>query len=163
MTSKEKKILLAGLGVSAFLLMAARSRGSYRSTFYDLLNRWEGFRSSPYWDVNRYSWGFGTRAPGSTGTITREQALADAFQYAENDRIQLEAKIKTVLSPHQWAALLSFSYNTGIGNAVKLLTNINSENYSALRNQWLSYYYADGVPNSTLKARRQAEWNLFMD
>ena len=37
----------------------------------------EGFRSTPYWDVKRYSWGYGTAAPGPTGTITREKAFAE--------------------------------------------------------------------------------------
>lgn len=70
--------------------------------------------------------------------------------------------IKAPLNSSQWAALLSFSYNLGPGNADNLVDNINNHNLTALKNQWESYINADGVPNSNLIQRRAAEWKMFV-
>lgn len=139
------------------------------STFRDqLLNKLasfipsvEGFRPNPYWDVSRYSWGYGTAAPGSTGTITREQAFKDMVTYLLNDYATLSGRVTRKLTVAQWAALLSFSYNEGIGRAYNLLSNINSGNDTALATQWRKYIYADGVINDNLVERREKELNLW--
>lgn len=139
------------------------------STFRDqLLNKLasfipsvEGFRPNPYWDVSRYSWGYGTAAPGSTGTITREQAFQDMVTYLLNDYATLSGRVTRKLTVAQWAALLSFSYNEGIGRAYNLLSNINSGNDTALATQWRKYIYADGVINDNLVERREKELNLW--
>lgn len=122
----------------------------------------EGFRSTPYWDVKRYSWGYGTAAPGPSGTITREQAFADMISHLLNDYQILSNKITRDLTVKQWAALLSFSYNLGIGNALQLVPVINSGSDSQLADKWNRYIYADGVINQDLVERRQKElilWN----
>lgn len=121
----------------------------------------EGFRSTPYWDAKRYSWGYGTAAPGSTGTITREQAFTDMVSYLLNDYATLSNKITRPLRVSQWAALLSFSYNEGIGGAYNLLPNINSGDDTALASQWRRYIYANGVVNNDLVERREKELNLW--
>lgn len=121
----------------------------------------EGFRSTPYWDVVRYSWGYGTAAPGATGTITREQAFQDMTTYLLNDYAALSSRVTRSLTVPQWAALLSFSYNEGIGNAYNLLANINSGNDAALAAQMRKYVYAGGVINDDLVDRREKEINLW--
>jgi GH24 family phage-related lysozyme (muramidase) len=121
----------------------------------------EGFRSTPYWDVSRYSWGYGTAAPGSTGTITRDQAFKDMTSYLLNDYMTLSGRVTRSLSVSQWAALLSFSYNEGIGDAYNLLPNINSGNDTALATQMRKYIYADGAINDNLIDRREKEINLW--
>lgn len=122
----------------------------------------EGFRSTPYWDVSRYSWGYGTAAPGATGTITREQAFADMLSYLLADYATLSNKITRTLTVNQWAALLSFSYNLGIGDALKLVPVINSGDDKALGDKWSKYVYAGGSINQDLVNRRNKElilWN----
>lgn len=122
----------------------------------------EGFQPHPYWDVSRYSWGYGTKAPGSTGTISREQAFADMLSYLLSDYNLLKGKITRVLNPNQWAALLSFSYNLGNDDAVDMVPYINAGNDAALSNQWMKYVHAGGVVNQNLVERRQKElvlWN----
>jgi lysozyme len=122
----------------------------------------EGFRSTPYWDVNRYSWGYGTAAPGATGTITREQAFADMLSHLLTDYSTLSNKITRTLTINQWAALLSFSYNLGIGNALQLVPVINANDDQALETKWIKYVYAGGSINQDLVTRRQKEillWN----
>jgi lysozyme len=121
----------------------------------------EGFRSSPYWDVTRYSWGYGTAAPGSTGTITREQAFADMLTYLLADYVKLSGRISRILTISQWVALLSFSYNLGVGNAYNLVPLINSGDDNALGVKWMNYVYAGGVVNADLVERRKKEINLW--
>jgi lysozyme len=121
----------------------------------------EGFRSTPYWDVTRYSWGYGTIAPGSTGTITREQAFADMLTHLLADYAKLSGRISRILTVSQWVALLSFSYNVGIGNAYNLVPLINSGDDTALAAKWAKYIYAGGVVNNDLVERRQKEINLW--
>lgn len=126
-----------------------------------LIPEFESFSAHPYWDVSRYSWGYGTAAPGPTGTITREQALADLRKHVEADLLYLTPMITRPLKPNQWAALLDFSYNLGPGNADNLVQNINSGDDIALGIQWNKYIYADGVVNSNLVARRAREWQFW--
>jgi len=124
----------------------------------------EGFSAVPYWDVNRWSWGYGTQAPGGPGTatITRDQAMQDMLVYAMRDYTQLMGVITRSLTANQWAALLSFSYNLGIGNALKLVPLINSNNDAALQVKWNQYVYADHVVNEDLVDRRAKEWQLWI-
>jgi GH24 family phage-related lysozyme (muramidase) len=121
----------------------------------------EGFRSHPYWDVSRYSWGYGTKAPGATGTITRDQAFADMVSYLLSDYDLLKPKIHRQLSVAQWAALLSFSYNLGNDDALKLVPYINAGDDAALYNEWMKYVHAGGVVNSELVERRKKELVLW--
>lgn len=133
----------------------------YLSILKKFLEKWEGFSPSPYWDTNRWSWGYGTQAPGATGTITRDEAFTELKDHAASDKQYLQSIISRNLTPNQWAALLSFSYNTGQGNADNLADNINSGNDAALATQWSKYIYAGGVVNDTLVKRRAAELQLW--
>jgi lysozyme len=121
----------------------------------------EGFRSHPYWDKKRYSWGYGTAAPGSTGTITREQAFADMVTHLLADYVLLSGRITRVLTINQWVALLSFSYNLGIGNAYNLVPLINAGDDRALFIKMRKYIYADNVINQDLVERREKEISLW--
>jgi lysozyme len=141
-----------------------------RSMLAELLKRFEGFSSKPYWDYKQWTWGYGTKVPDSTSdktivpqkTITQSQALTDAIAFSNNQYQELKNYIKVPLKTTQWDALLSFAYNLGTGSAIKLAPNINTKNYSALKTQWLSYINAGGVPNADLIKRRQVEFALFM-
>lgn len=122
----------------------------------------EGFRSTPYWDVSRYSWGYGTKAPGASGTITRQQAFAEMVSYLLSDYDLLKKHITRQLSVNQWAALLSFSYNLGNDDAVGIAPYINAGNDTALATQWMKYVHSGGVVNPVLVDRRKKEivlWN----
>lgn len=142
---------------------------SYKTILQNFLKVWELYEPAPYWDFRQWSWGYGTRVPGSiddpnvrpSGTISRAEAMTDAISHAETDHRYLRTLITRDLNPEQWAALLSFSYNLGPGNADNLVDNINSGDLSALGDQWNQYINAGGVPNDNLIARRAAEWKLF--
>ncbi len=148
-------------GLIAFALWGTNFRKKLLDKLAQFIPSVEGFRSTPYWDVTRYSWGYGTAAPGSTGTITREQAFVDMTAHLMADYSTLSNKITHSLNVNQWTALLSFAYNTGIGNALNLVKNINSGDTGALGTQWNKYVYAGGVVNDTLVNRRATEWDLW--
>lgn len=162
---KQTAILLL---IIAAVAMAAVV--TYKTILKTFLPVWEGFSSKPYWDYKQWSWGYGTKVPGSVadkninpgGTITREQAFIDALQHIQGDYLYLKPMVKVPLSANQWAAFLSFSYNLGRGNADNLIPNINSKNFPALELQWKSYVNAGGVPLPSLINRRAAEWDLFV-
>ena len=142
---------------------------NYKDVIKKFLEKWEGFRSTPYWDFRQWSWGYGTRVPGSTddpnvrppGTISRAQAMIDAIKHVDGDRAYLEPLLTRDLNSNQWAALLSFSYNLGRGNADNLIPNLNAGKFAALGDQWNQYVNAGGVPQDYLIDRRAAEWQLF--
>ena len=75
-----------------------------------LIKQFEGFHPRPYWDYQQHSWGYGTRAPGPGGTITREQAERDLRAYLDRN---CWPRIPANLQPHQRAALASLCYNIG--------------------------------------------------
>lgn len=135
-----------------------------------IFERFEGFSAKPYWDVSRWSWGYGTQAPNPetnpSARITKSQALTDSLAFINDQRNTLAPKITVPMNDNKWAALLSFGYNEGIGAALKLLPNINSGNKEALKNQWLSYNKVRNdkgilVFNEGLSRRRMYEFNLW--
>jgi GH24 family phage-related lysozyme (muramidase) len=127
----------------------------------DFIPSVEGFRSHPYWDKSRYSWGYGTAAPGATGTITREQAFADMLSHLMTDYERLLPRISRSLNAYQWASLLSFSYNVGVGNAYNLVEEINAGDWPALERNMKQYVYSGGEFDPDLVARRIKEWELW--
>lgn len=164
--SKKTTWILLGAGL---LLLILNNMGPWKDILSTFLPNWEGFKSTPYWDYKQWSWGYGTKVPGSVanpsvkpaGTITRSKALQDALQHINNDYLYLKPMIKVPLNNKQWAAILSFSYNLGPGNADNLIPNINSGDYAALETQWKEYINAGGEPSDELIDRRNAEWQLF--
>jgi lysozyme len=166
MKQKEKKVLL--IGVAAFFLfllfpniMTGQSGGLVQAAG-DLIASFEGFSPTSYWDYKQYSWGYGTKAPGAGATITESEARLELWKHIEADYAYMEPLISTSLTNNQWAALLSFSYNLGTGNADNLVQNINKQDWAALENQWKQYVNAGGVYNQGLADRRAAEWQYFI-
>jgi GH24 family phage-related lysozyme (muramidase) len=155
--------------IISIVLIALLMAVNYRNVLSSFLPSVEGFSSKPYWDVSRWSWGYGTLVPGSTdnknikpsGTITRQTAFDEMMKHINTDYAYLAPLIKVTLKPQQLAALLSFSYNLGSGNAKKLVPYINTSNTVALGEKWKMYIYAGGLPNQNLIDRRAKEWKLY--
>jgi len=133
------------------------------SILQGLLKRFESYSATPYWDVSRYSWGYGTAAPNGadSGTISRTDAMNEAMKFAEQQKETLSKRLTKSLTDKQFAALLSFSYNLGIGNGLKLVDAINAGDMNFIGQRWNSYIYVGGVPSADLKKRRAAEFALF--
>lgn len=157
--------VMAGIGVAAILIGRKLTGMVNEQSLIEVLRVFipsvEGFLSHPKWDVNRWTWGYGTEAPGSTGTITRDQAFADMVAYLLSDYRYLRPKIKRPLNANQWSALLSFSYNLGSDDAVRLIPYIETYDDDELGRHWRLYVYADGKVDAGLVDRRQREWELF--
>lgn len=158
----EVKHIIIGVGlvVAALVLLPFKTR--LIKVLAKFIPSVEGFEPHPYWDVSRWSWGYGTKAPGQTGTITREQAFADMVSYLFSDYELLIKKINRKLTVNQWAALLSFSYNLGNDDALNLVPVINSGDDSILHDKWMQYVHSGGQVNQHLVERRQKEWNLWV-
>jgi GH24 family phage-related lysozyme (muramidase) len=157
------KHIVIGAGVlAAVVLLMPTFKTRLINTLASFIPSVEGFEPHPYWDVSRYSWGYGTRAPGSTGTISREQAFADMLSYLLSDYSLLAKKITRHLTVGQWAALLSFSYNLGNDDALDLVPYINANNDEVLHSKWMQYVHSGGQVNSVLVDRRGKEWALWV-
>ena len=100
------------------------------TTSADLIAGFEGFRSSPYWDVNAYRAGFGsdtmTTADGRIVpirqgmTVSREDALRDldrriSSEFRPSAMRAIGAEAYNALAPDQQAVLDSLAYNYGAG------------------------------------------------
>ncbi len=150
------------IGLAALLVVTVKS---FRTRLLDKLSQFipsvELFEPHPYWDVSRYSWGYGTAAPGETGTITRAKAFTDMIAYLLADYSTLSKRITRNLTVNQWVALLSFSYNLGVGDAFDLVPYINAGAFSTLGVQWQRYVHVDGQVSQNLVNRRQREWAIW--
>lgn len=171
MKANEKKILLV---MAALFLLTRKGKATGTTTaitnvLSDFIPEVEGFSATPYWDVKQWTWGYGTKVPGSGtnssinpgGTVTREQAFIYMMDHIQKDYNYLFPLITRSLNANQWAAYLSFSYNLGPGNADNLAANINSNNDAALFIQWAKYIYAGGVVVPALVERRAKEIELW--
>lgn len=164
------------IGAGILLLMAKKSTAAgtagYQGTMNALkgfLQATESFSAKPLWDYEQWSWGYGTKVPGSTknkninpgGTITRDQAWIEALKVINDHYDYLVPMITRTLGPNKLAALLSFSYNLGKYDADNLMPNINKGNDAALFTQMRKYVNAGGVRNQGLVNRREKEIKLW--
>ena len=132
-----------------------------------LLKASEGFRANVYLDANGLpTIGFGHRLvhPESfPNGVTEDQAaqfLAADVQTAEQ---AVERLVTVPLTQGQFDALVDFTYNLGAGRLEHstLLVDLNAGNYDAAANQLLLWDHAGAVELAGLKARRQAEYDLW--
>lgn len=138
----------------------------------DKLKQWEGLRKTAYKDsAGVWTIGYGhTAAAGSPRptpkmTITEQKAeeilTSDLTQYEK----AVEQSVKVTLTDNQFAALVSFTYNVGIG-AFKnstLLKKLNKGEYDAVPSEMMKWVKCGGKQNQGLINRRRAEGYLWME
>lgn len=164
MKARDVNILLIIGGILTLILMATQP---FEPILKSFLPSVEGFSAKPIWDFKQWSWGYGTAAGYDKnnkplGTITKEQAWIEALKVITKNYNYLKPLIQVNLTGNQWAALLSFAYNLGPGNAKNLVPNINKQDTAALVAQWRRYINAGGIPNQGLKNRREKEIALWL-
>lgn len=83
---------------------------------FDLIQGFEGFSEKPYWDVKRWSIGYGRPASGPDETTTREAENSWLQGQVGDLGGQLDKAFPGVtMTPGQRGALISFTHNLGPG------------------------------------------------
>ena len=133
----------------------------------ELLKRSEGFRSHTYNDVNGFpTIGYGHRLlktelfPDGIDEPCASKMLGGDVREAEQAVTRL---VKVPLSQGQFDALVDFCFNLGAGRLASstLLKVLNGGRYADAAEQLLRWDVAGGTENAGLKARREAEFELW--
>ena len=141
----------------------------------DLICEFEGFVATWYpdpahgWKVPTVGYGHTDAAgePKFAATKTKKFTKAEARLILERDLAQYAAVVrKSVhvdLTPNQFGALVSFTYNLGPSNFLKstLLKKLNKGDYEGAANEFARWNRAGGKVLNGLIRRRAAEAALF--
>ncbi|MEO0432915.1 MAG: peptidoglycan DD-metalloendopeptidase family protein [Cyanobacteria bacterium J06656_5] len=128
-----------------------------------LIKDLESFHPTPYWDRQQYSWGYGTKARGATGSITKDEALAELTGYLETHCYPLTGPLE--LSGHQAAAINSFCYNVGPEQfkGSKVYAHLRTGDTLAAAEELSRWTKSNGEELPGLISRRAKEKALFLD
>ena len=133
----------------------------------ELIKRWEGFQPRAYLcPAGQPTIGYGHKLlPGESYPEGVSQDQAEALLRA--DLAQAEEAVSQLarvpLADNQFAALVSFAFNLGAGNLARssLLRLLNAGDHAGAAAQFARWHYPGGQALPGLKARRQAEAELF--
>ena len=139
----------------------------------DIIKRFEGYSSKPYLcpaNVPTIGYGStmytnGTRVTMDDPDITEEQADAMLLDTIKGVEKQVKNVLDVKLPAHKLAALISFTYNVGIGNFANstLLAWINSNpDFSRSPEQFRRWNRGGGKVLNGLIRRREAEVALWI-
>ena len=130
-----------------------------------LIRQWEGVRLEAYRDLGGvWTVGYGHTATAREGmTITEAEAERllradlEGFQNAVNDAVRVE------LTPGQFAALVSWTYNIGVTAMRRstLIKRLNAGDYEAVPAELAKWNKVDGRRVAGLANRRAAEAGLW--
>jgi lysozyme len=138
----------------------------------DFVAKFEGFSSSAYQcSAGVWTLGFGSTFNPYTKVkvkpldkITKAEALDWLEQELNVITEAVKSIVKVSLTANQLNALVSFTYNVGIGNLRKstLLKLLNVGKYKEAADQFLLWNKAGGKVLKGLQIRRQKEKDLFL-
>lgn len=139
----------------------------------DMLHTFEGCKLTAYPDPGTggkpWTIGFGTtRIRGMAVQPGMKITLDEAELYFEDDLIKFEdavrALVKVPLTQSQFDALVSLTYNIGIGAFTNstLLKVLNNEDYEEAANQFLRWNRSGGRVMDGLRRRREKERKHFL-
>jgi len=131
-----------------------------------LIESFEGCVLTPYLDavgVPTIGYGHTLNVSMTMHPITQAQAdgLLDADLHIFEEGVN--GLVTRSLTPNQFAALVSFAYNLGLGSlqSSTLLRLVNEGDLSGAAPHFMSWTYAGGQQLEGLVRRRQAEMDLF--
>lgn len=137
----------------------------------DHIKQWEGLRTTAYKDVaGIWTIGYGHTAaagepkPKAGMKITEKRAteilMSDLGQYEQ----AVEDAVKVDINDNQFAALVSFTYNVGIGAFKKstLLKKLNKGDYDSVPTEIMKWTKAGGKRVQGLVNRRRAEGAIWI-
>jgi GH24 family phage-related lysozyme (muramidase) len=120
----------------------------------------EGFKDKPYWDVNHWSVGYGTRASGPDEKSDRF-TLETRFEDELTKSADFVDSVAPHLDPGTRAALVSLTYNTGQKWATQGLGDaIKAGDLMKAQQLFLQYNTVAGQPDPSITQRRlrEAQW-----
>jgi GH24 family phage-related lysozyme (muramidase) len=155
------------LGAIALLLLIPSG-----SAAAAIIQKFEGFRSVPYWDANGWAIGYGSHYNYDAGRPVRQtdrinqQTALKWLNIAINENARLLDRVVNVpISTNQRDSLLSFIYNIGGSGFLNstLLQKINQKRpKSETAAEFDRWIYSDGAINPVLVKRRKLEKALFL-
>ena len=127
-----------------------------------LIKEMEQFSTTPYWDRHQFSWGYGTKAPGAGGTITKVDAEQELVSYLETYCYPLINPL--TLTKYQEAAINSFCYNVGPDqfSSSKVYTYLRTGAHTKAANELDRWTKSNGEELPGLVSRRKIEKDLFL-
>jgi lysozyme len=128
----------------------------------ELITSFEGFHSTPYWDYQQWSWGYGTKAPGQHGRIDQAAAERELLAYLERNCLPTISPLG--LAEHQIAALASFCYNVGPHQfqGSDAYRHAQAGNHQAAADALLNWTKAGGKVLPGLVTRRDKERRVYL-
>ncbi|WP_440216300.1 lysozyme [Chromobacterium piscinae] len=131
-----------------------------------LIKQFEGVRLAAYQDmVGVWTIGYGHTGPEVKAGMAITQQQADQLLAADLETFEagVGRTVTVPLNANQFSALVSFSYNLGLGNlrSSTLLRLLNQGDYAGAAAQFLRWNRAGGQVVAGLTRRRQAEQALF--
>ncbi len=138
----------------------------------DIIKKFEGYSSKPYMcPANVPTIGYGStmykngeRVTMDDPEITEEQATEMLMDTIKSVEKQVKKVLTVKLKPHQMAALVSFTYNVGIGNFSNstLLAWVNSNpDFPRIPEQFRRWNKGGGKVLQGLVRRREEEIKLW--
>jgi len=135
-----------------------------------LVKAFEGLRLDAYEDeVGIWTIGYGhTGLVHNDGTVFEGRTITVAeaenlLQYdLQNFAKRVEAGATVLLSDNQFAALVSFDFNTGGFLGSTLQKKLNDKDYAGAADEFLRWNKAKGKELAGLTRRRKSERNLFL-
>ena len=132
----------------------------------DLIKSFEGLRLEAYLDsVDVPTIGYGhTRKVQLGQTITAEQAESFLMEDIHEFELAIQRLVYVPLSQNQFDAIVSFTFNVGIGNLKRstLLKKLNAGNIAGAANEFNKWVYAGKEKLKGLVKRRDKERLLFI-
>ncbi|OVE49469.1 lysozyme [Chromobacterium violaceum] len=131
-----------------------------------LIKQFEGLRLAAYQDmVGVWTIGYGHTGPDVKAGLIITQQQADQLLAADLEKFEtgVGQLVAVPLNANQFAALVSFSYNLGLGNlrSSTLLRLLNQGDYAGAAAQFPRWNRAGGQVVAGLTRRRLAEQALF--
>jgi len=132
----------------------------------ELIKDFEKFRPNAYPDAGRWAIGYGHTAGVQPGDTCTQQEAEDFLRLdLEETERYVYGVVQVPLSQHQFDAIVSLTFNMGIGNLMKsdVLRMLNRKNYDGACRQFARHNRSEGEVMDGLIRRRAAEmalWNL---
>lgn len=132
----------------------------------DLIKGFEGLRLEAYLcQAGIPTIGYGhTRGVKLGQTITQEQADSFLLEDIHEFELAIQRLVYASITQNQFDALVSFTFNVGIGNLKKstLLKKLNAKDIAGAANEFNKWIYAGGKKSKGLAKRRDKERLLFI-